>query len=1073
MIMNGQKTGNLIWIGTILILLSLSLAPKGMAASVEIINPKGPLPSVVTTDQKTDQDAAADFCGYFSRVSGRTVAPASAASNDGVIIHVGRDAFVREHAPEIEKLFADGYVVKCVSSGGRAHIILAGRIHPSSQWAIEQFLKDYCGVRWLFPDPVYGEIVPSKPTITVDQNLSKKYEPDYLSRGNLGMYYPVHTTLRLRSHGYGYGEHMIQRIFNNGSTSGEVFAKHPEWFAFFKGKRQWWEYGNGWQICTTNPGTIEHTVKYVLDYFKKDPNAPMVSIGPNDGWGECECPECTKFLNSVDPPYSAGERWWHWVNQIAKEVKKTYPDKWVESMAYSQTSAPPRFQLESNVAITKTIVLDSELKQAEQWGKVCKSVNLYSYMYGSSFLGFRHYPHAAQDFLKWGHDKLGAIAHTTECGGDWTFDGPKYHYLQALQWDVNANVDAIMDEFCALSYGKAAKPMRDFWDRHEKVYENRKSTPYGRTGTRFLFYEWVSWQDAPYLMPNQEFNCYSLEDVEYFDRCITEASRLAKDESKEVQFRVARMTEAWNLVQTMLLSKLNYYDHPEIPKIDSEKTKEKVFDRARQIAGLRAQRNVLLGKMRLYPAINPRMMNISYWSYGSQLTIFSNEITLLDELCTSVSEYTRKANDIDSARNLWRMISPSDDLYESAQTQLFLLQNPKLPNMLENGNFEDGNSTGWNIQGGQVDVVSEGAYSGKYSLRMCGESGWSGDVISQKISVSPHERYRLTAWVRYLNAPDDEHIPVETFLEFYSGSKQLFYLDPMRCMSRTKDPSAGWTMLRSTVTVPLETDNVVIYFKKKFPGKVLWDDVVFEKIKAGYVSQGGNLHDSFDSNTLDANKWNQISSSGGFLAPQVSKGWLIYDNESMFPIVSNESFNNLLRFKGEERYCLKIHLMALAGSSENIGSVSWGIKTGTGPISISDSGMYWTHQFGPSKAMLYTSTFQNSQRTGGDLNTITHLKEPQSQVWYTLYFDPEDVTVYAASDGYDNSEKSLVTKFKHGINDIGANGNVYLKLDRGFYKASEISLTSSHIGEVKEKKGSDEPNENEKARRLMMPGVTE
>ena len=52
-------------------------------------------------------------------------------------------------------------------------------------------------------------------------------------------------------------------------------------------------------------------------------------------------------------------------------------------------------------------------------------------------------------------------------------------------------------------------------------------------------------------------------------------------------------------------------------------------------------------------------------------------------------------------------------------------------------------------------------------------------------------------------------------------------------------------------------------------------------------------------------------------------------------------------------------------------------------------------------------------------------------------------------------------------------GNQDGKLDRGFYKVSEISLTSSHIGEVKEKKGSDEPNENEKARRLMMPGVTE
>ena len=145
-------------------------------------------------------------------------------------------------------------------------------------------------MRWLFPDPVYGEIVPSKPTITIDEDLSKKYEPDYTVRANLGMYYfnPTRTLLRLRSHGPYSGTCPMQWIFNNGSYSGEIFAKHPEWFAYFMDKsqskhyrgwendkpqmrRQWWEYGNGWQICTTNPGTVEHAIKYALDYFKKIP----------------------------------------------------------------------------------------------------------------------------------------------------------------------------------------------------------------------------------------------------------------------------------------------------------------------------------------------------------------------------------------------------------------------------------------------------------------------------------------------------------------------------------------------------------------------------------------------------------------------------------------------------------------------------------------------------------------------------------------------------------------------------------------------------------------------------------
>jgi hypothetical protein len=159
----------------------------------------------------------------------------------------------------------------------------------------------------------------------------------------------------------------------------------------------------------------------VLDYFEKNPNAQIVSVGNNDGRGECECPDCTAFSKSANPPYTVAERWFTWVNKVAREVAKTHPDKVIASLAYAQASTPTRFKLEPNVAITKTIVVDSDLEAAKQWDKVCGSVNLYSYMYGNSFLGFRHYPHAARDFLKWGHDELGARAHITESGGDWTF----------------------------------------------------------------------------------------------------------------------------------------------------------------------------------------------------------------------------------------------------------------------------------------------------------------------------------------------------------------------------------------------------------------------------------------------------------------------------------------------------------------------------------------------------------------------------------------------------------------------------------------------------------------------------
>ncbi len=1039
------------------------------AVEVVLVSPEGPAPSVIAGDHPDDGDAAADFCDYLSRVTGRTITVSPSPALSGVTIHVGADSFVRAQAPELGRIRGDGFVIKCVEAEGRRHLILAGPQAPSSQWAVERFLMNHCGVRWLFPDPEYGEVVPTKPTVTIPDTLSKVYEPDYLSRSNCSMYMftPRKKYLRLGPIGGPFGSHEIQTIFST-----DEFAAHPEWFAFFKGKRQWWKYGNGWQICTTNPGTVEHAVKYIDGYFLKNPDVIAASVGQNDGSGWCECDTCTAFVNSFDPPYTMTERWFHWVNMVAREVAHKHPGKWVESMAYASTSEPPRFPLEDNVAITKTFVLEKEFELAEKWKSVCKSVNLYSYMYGNSFMGFRHYPHAAQEFLQWGYDGLGAIAHVTECGGDWSFDGPKYHYLQALQWDVNADVDAVMRDFCRASYGGASSPMRAFWNLLEVVYDRRPPTPYGETRKRWLFYQWVSWAMNSYVQPNDEFVPYRLTDVDELDRHIAEAIKRAAADSEAVQFRVDRVSDAWRYYRTMIISAAKYYPSAPETAVTSAEAAGHAVQRAREIADMRAERRHYDQQMLRYPQINPRRAGKNFWSWGEALTLFSRETTLIDELCTAVSAYRMRAEGVDSVRSFWREVLPADSLYDHARIQLYMLDHPTLTNVLINGSFESGNLEGWEANASET-VARDGARTGNAALYCSSTTS----TLRQRVPVKPLERYRLTAYAKYLRESSETAVPAEAILDFYGGGTRI-WAEPTRCVLPTIDPAAGWIRLRSTVSVPPGADSLEIKLKRRSAGEHLWDDIAFERILAPPEITDGRLVDPFDGDYFRADTWIQTTDHRyGPETPVVRDGWAEFYLAESHPVNSLARFDDLLAYEeGAGCYRLRFHAATRGGLPEEETLLAVGIQNGPGPISTRATGMFWYFYFSSAKraeAMMSGYAIQGGSRTASTSQGLGDLRQPVTDLWVTLRFDPGTVEIYAAADGYDESPASLLAEYEHGITNLAADGPVYLKLDTGDYRLDEINLARPDRAGEEMPIRHDQPPPEHDPQRLIMPGVTE
>jgi hypothetical protein len=804
------------------------------AEVVTVIAADSPLPAISAAQDKISGDAAADLCDYLARVSGRQVQPGAPAADAKVIFHVGADAFVLQHAPEVKELYADGYLLKHVADAGKDYIILAGVRGDSARWAVEGFLKQFCGVRFLFPyDEKFGEIVPSKPTITVTFGLNEKHEPHYMDRSNMAMYYynRQKTYLRLRpSRNSPFGSHAFQVIFTQAD-----YEAHPEWFAVFtipdnwvkaiagrsfptasnkviealaRGERRgrWhWSHGADWQICMSNPDTVQHAVEYARKYFKDNPQESVVSMGHNDNAGWCECPQCAAFANSVQPAYTISEQYWDWVNRVARELAKTDPDKLITTIAYGEPSIPPRFPLEKNVTVMVTVYADGHLDLVKRWQKKCSRVNLYSYAYGFFFLGFRHYPHAMHDFLKWGHEELGAVSHVCECSGNWSFDGPKYYYTQNLMWDVNADPDQLMAEYCKDWFGAAAARMRAFWDRHEAVYERRGPD------RRLLFYQWVGFSPS-----YDEFDRFTLEDVQVLDASIVEAQRLADTEGD--RFRVARVADAWQYFRAMLVGKLKFADLSEQRLAEAAQSGDRAMALAKELADLQSQKQHYLDQLRAHPNINLYIASNDYYSTFSRVRLFTDVRTLLDQLCDRVT-----ANLQQDLKERWRAVAQDDPLHESARTQLYMIEHPARVNALINGDMEKSDLSGWDVSG-EVAISNAAVRGGKSAALGKG-------TISQSVAVKPGERYRLTAWGKYPTAPKPGAVLFGIEATFQAGGKAMYPEPTYRRLNKIRSPDE-WTELQATFTVPPKADKAIISLNPERSSDlpVAWDDVTLETI---------------------------------------------------------------------------------------------------------------------------------------------------------------------------------------------------------------------------------------------------
>ena len=440
-----------------------------------------------------ESHAASELVGYVQKITGVKLTVAGRA--DGAVrpIYLGRAARNRLGPQDWQRLGSDGFVLKSNRDG----IFICGAKDLGTLYGTYEFLEKHLGVRWFMPGEL-GEVVPKTPALRVGtfSDVSvPSFRVRWIESGEWALRNKMNVRVSVSDKEVGikwrWGFHTFFLLI----PPDKYYDDHPEWFSMIGGKRRRPKpKQHGRQLCTSNPQLIEEVAKNIIKLFDADPTLDIIALAPQDGGGFCECKRC-RALDEKRPPDQA----WHarysrrlavFNNAVAKRVAKKHPDKLIKVGAYAMYMRVPLdadYRPEANLAVqachtyscnnhriaAPTCERNRKLfgEELERWAKLTKHLFIYEYYNKGAWGGLPyHQVHVIRQDMPYYH-KLGAEGfYTQPAGRRWPAVGLNHYIAAKLAWDVELDVDRLLEDFYTKFYGEAAGPMRTYWQTLERAF---------------------------------------------------------------------------------------------------------------------------------------------------------------------------------------------------------------------------------------------------------------------------------------------------------------------------------------------------------------------------------------------------------------------------------------------------------------------------------------------------------------------------------------------------------------------------------------------------------------------------
>ncbi len=492
---------------------------------------------------------------------------------------------------ELAALGEEGFLIRTAGED----LLITGNTPRGTLYGVYEFLRRFLGFRAFTKDVERIDHVDELkiPALDICEVPAFEYRDPYFRFGFDGAFCAknrLNTTLGDLSaeKGGSFKFFNCHHSFDDLVPPKRYFDTHPEYYALWQGER------TPLQLCLSNPDVQNIALAQVREWIAQHPECRVFSVAQNDKQAWCQCPDCSR-IDGEEGGTPAGSII-RFVNRIAQEIEADHPDVLLHTFAYQYSRIAPKYVKPHRNVIVRLCDIECEwgdplevlaarkpdgacaefLNNVREWSQICDRLYIWDYA-----VNFHNYLQPFPNFytmaenIRWyrRHGVKGMLQQGNfSYGGGAAMDDLKVYLISHLLWNVNADVDALIDEFTEGVYGKGAPFVREIISLLTKAVKGKRMTLYDHPDAEYLSDELIErcnalFEKAEQAAENDDVRARIAREhlsIRYLTVVRTEddAARAALTDALAQDIRAARLTEIMertNLEDSFAYMKLSRY----------------------------------------------------------------------------------------------------------------------------------------------------------------------------------------------------------------------------------------------------------------------------------------------------------------------------------------------------------------------------------------------------------------------------------------------------------------------------------------------------------------------------------